>query len=118
MPHGHPQGWAPDEIGLFVDSVLKGGKPLPRLGDLSICDGKASAKIRSEVPIASAQLHYTTDTGPWQKREWKSLDARLADGKITADLPEASPLVVYLTATDERGAVVSTEHEERPGEGR
>src|SRR5262249_58009011 len=29
MPHGHPQGWAPVEIGLFVDSVLKGGKPWP-----------------------------------------------------------------------------------------
>ena len=118
MPHGHPQGWAPKEIGLFVDSVLKGGEPLPRLGDLSISDGHASATIRSEVPIASAGLHYTTDTGPWPKRDWKSLDARLADGKITAELPEGSPLVVYLTATDGRGAVVSTEHAELPGDDR
>ena len=118
MPHGHPQGWAPKEIGLFVDSVLTGGKPLPRLGDLSIAGGHASATIDPEVPAASAQLHYTTDTGPWAKRDWKSLDARLVDGKITADLPEGSPLVLYLTATDGRGAVVSSEHEELPGEGR
>jgi len=32
MPHGHPQGWAPKEIGLYVDSVLRGGDPLPQLG--------------------------------------------------------------------------------------
>ena len=96
----------------------RGASPSPRLGDLSISGGQASATIDSEVPIASAQLHYTTDTGPWQKRDWKSLDAKLADGKITADLPEGSPLVVYLTATDARGAVVSTEHEELPGDER
>jgi dienelactone hydrolase len=115
MPHGHPQGWAPKEIGLFVDSVLKGGEPLPRLGDLSIAGGQASATIDSGVPIASAQLHYTTDTGPWQKRDWKSLDAQVSDGKIKSELPEGSRLAVYLTATDARGAVVSTEHKEVPG---
>ena len=91
MPHGHPQGWAPKEIGLFVDSVLKGGEPLPRLGDLSIAGGHASATIDPEVPIASAQLHYTTDTGPWQKRDWKSLDpqavGRQDQGRPSRGLP-------------------------------
>jgi PhoPQ-activated pathogenicity-related protein len=28
MPHGHQQGWAPKEIGLFVDQYLTGGVPL------------------------------------------------------------------------------------------
>ena len=76
MPHGHPQGWAPKEIGLFVDSVLKKGEPLAQTR--ALCRSPTARRRRrcdSEVPVASAQLHYTTDTGPWQKREWKSLDA-------------------------------------------
>ncbi len=40
---------------------------------------------------------------------------KLADGEITADLPEGSPLVVSLTATDGRGAVVRAEDGELPG---
>ena len=31
MPHGHPQGWAPVEIGLFVDQHLRKGKPLAQI---------------------------------------------------------------------------------------
>jgi PhoPQ-activated pathogenicity-related protein len=32
MAHGHPPGWAPEEIGLFIDSKCRGGKPLPSPG--------------------------------------------------------------------------------------
>ena len=116
MPHGHPQGWAPKEIGLFVDSVLKGGEPLPRLGDLSIADGQASATIAvgGADRLGAAPLHdgYRPLA---ETRAGRVSTRKLADGKITADLPEGSPLVVYLTATDGRGAVVSTEHKEVAG---
>ena len=43
MPHGHPPGWAPQEIGLFIDSHCLGGKPLPVPGKPAI-DGD---KVRS-----------------------------------------------------------------------
>src|SRR5262249_30738010 len=29
MRHGHPPGWAPQEIGLFIDSFCRNGQPLP-----------------------------------------------------------------------------------------
>jgi hypothetical protein len=110
MPHSHPAGWKPVEIGLFVDSVLCDAEPLPRLGRPELTGGKLSAAVETAWPVVKSQLHFTTDTGPWQKRRWKSLDATLADSQATAELPAARPLVAFLTITDNRGATVSTEH--------
>jgi hypothetical protein len=112
MPHGHQAGWAPKEIGLFVDSVLRGGDPLARLGPMSTVDGKVSAPSTAKVPVASGQLHYTTDGGPWPERTWHSVEAELADGVVRAELPTERPLVYYLSVTDQRGAMTSTEHAE------
>ncbi len=114
MPHGHQVGWAPKEIGLFVDSVLIGGDPLPKLGSMKTAGGKATASFTSKLPVVKGQLHYTSDTGPWPKRVWKSVDATVADGTVSAKLPDARPLVYYLDVTDKRGAMVSTEHAELP----
>ncbi|MCA9210006.1 MAG: dienelactone hydrolase family protein, partial [Planctomycetales bacterium] len=36
MPHSHPAGWNPSEIGLFVDQHLRGGDPLPKLAEPSV----------------------------------------------------------------------------------
>jgi len=114
MRHSHPAGWAPKEIGLYVDSVLAGGDPLPRLGPMETADGKATAVITSTVPVASGQLHYTTDSGPWPERAWHSVAARLTDGKVEAELPADRPLVYYLSVADQREAMTSTQHAELP----
>lgn len=110
MPHGHSQGWTPQEIGLFVDSVLKKGKPLARLGTPVVAQGVASTEIASPNPPVKAELAYTTDQGEWTQREWKTLDATLYDGKASANLPEKRPLVFFLMVKDDRGAVVSSPH--------
>ena len=110
MPHGHPQGWAPTEIGLFVDSVLKQGKPPARIGSLEVTDGTASAKFSGLVPVKEGQLHYAVASGAWQKRNWTSVEAVIERGVVKAKVPHARPLVIYLTVTDERGALVSTPH--------
>ncbi len=112
MPHGHGVGWAPKEIGLFADSVLTGGKPLARLGKLETADGRAKATVTAEVPVVAGQLHYTSDTGKWQDRKWETIDAKAADGAVSAPLPQARPLVYYLSVTDQRGAMTSSEHAE------
>ncbi|MCE9606011.1 MAG: acetylxylan esterase [Planctomycetia bacterium] len=110
MPHGHPQGWAPAEISLFVDSILKQAKPLAKIGPLEVVEGNASAKYGSSTPIKTGELHYAVATGTWQKREWKSIPAVLDRGTVRAVVPHARPIVAYLTVTDERGALVSTPH--------
>jgi len=114
MPHSHPAGWAPKEIGLYVDSVLRGGDPLARLGPMKTVDGKVSASCTAKVPVVSGQLHHTTDGGPWPKRTWHSAEAELTDAGVRAELPTERPLVYYLSVTDQRGAMTSTEHAELP----
>jgi dienelactone hydrolase len=117
MPHSHPAGWAPKEIGLYCDSVLTGGDPLPRLGPMQTAGGSAKATFTSKVPVVEGHLHYTTDSGPWQKRTWHTVEAKLDEGTVAADLPAERPIVCYLSVTDERGAMVSTEHVGLPASG-
>jgi len=113
MAHGHPQGWTPQEIGLYVDGILKGGDPLPRLGPMKTADGQATASFTAKVPVVRGQLHFTHDSGPWQKRRWESADAKLSAQTVEAALPVKRPLVYYLSVTDQRGAMTSTDHEEK-----
>lgn len=113
LPHSHPDGWAPREIGLFIDSVLGKGKPLATLGPAQRNGRQVSAEVKAEVPLRSAALCYTRDTGAWQKREWHTTPARLDDDgrTVRAELPDPEPTVWFLTVTDDRGATTSTEHE-------
>jgi len=110
MKHSQSAGSTPAEIGLFVDSVLGGGDPLPTLARMNTTGGRASAAFDADVPIVRGELHWTTDSGPWQEREWQSVAAEFAEGRVAADLPAERPLVYYLSITDDRGAMVSTEH--------
>lgn len=110
MPHGHAEGWRPREIGLFVDSVLKGGTPPPRLSDPEVEGTRISARVAGRQAARKAQLHVTTDTGPWQGRNWTTHDARADDGRVSAELPAGRPIVAFFTVEDERGAVASSPH--------
>jgi dienelactone hydrolase len=119
MPHGHPQGWAPKEIGLFADQHLRRGKALFRFDDPGVRinekDGAVTLAIVQTHDIKEIALHWTDDVkGPWQKRKWQSRAAQRMVGNATdffrVTLPTERPAVYFLTATDERGATVSTEH--------
>src|SRR5262245_21042591 len=121
MPHGHQQGWAPIEIGLFVDQHLKKGKPLfnvdKRPYNVQPMNGKqvVTFPIVQTADIQAVRLHWTTELDvPWQKRKWQTKDAALNGGNFTdfwqVPLPEERPVVYFLTATDGRKATVSTEH--------
>lgn len=108
MRHSHPAGWAPHEIGLFIDQKLRGGDPLPTIGKPQINDGVASATVESKLPLKHAQLHFTTDDGPLIDRKWQSVDATLNSGRVTGQVPE-NATIWLLSVTDSRGAMVSSE---------
>jgi dienelactone hydrolase len=112
MPHGHEAGWAPEEIGLFVDHHLRGGTPLAAIGPMRVKDDRIEASFQSRSPVLRGALHYTTDTGAWDRRTWQSAAAEVGRTRVRARLPEARPIVFFLTITDSRGATVSTEHRE------
>jgi len=111
MPHGHEPGWAPKEIAAFADSLVNGGELMPIMTDQGRDGRKAWATFDSGRTIAKAELHFTRDTGPWQKRTWEAAPAQVAEGLVTAELPEGAR-VYFLNVTDDRELVVSTEHEE------
>lgn len=108
MKHSHPDGWAPKEIALFLDSVLRDGKPLPQLGEIGKEGIRITVPVTAEVDLAAAHLNYTTDSGTWQERHWETVDARLGEGAVSAELPRPAPTAYYLDVIDARGAMVST----------
>lgn len=59
----------------------------------------AAAPILNGAPVASAELLYTIDQGPWQPRERKTLPAEVSDGLLRAKLPAERPIAFFLQAT-------------------
>lgn len=110
LKHSHPAGWAPPEIALYVDSVLRGGKPLARIGGMTLKDGVVSAPVKAAVPLVRAELCYAKAEGDWPKRVWRKTEARIEGGVVSANVPDLRPAVLFLTVTDERGATNSSPH--------
>ena len=97
-----------------MDSILKGGDPLPQLSLMQTADGRVTADFVSKTPVVKAQLLYTADTGPWPPRKWIATDAKIVGNQIQADLPKSRPLVYFLSVTDQRGAMTSPQHARLP----
>lgn len=112
MPHGHGgPGENPEEIRVFVDSILKGGIALPAITGSGREGTNVWASYSSKVPLVKAELNYTRDIGRWQDRKWESTPANLASDRVSAPLP-AGTRVFYFNLVDERSCAVSTEHQE------
>jgi dienelactone hydrolase len=109
MAHGHPPGWEPKEIGLFIDSKCRGGVALPVPGKPAIQGDQATVICESVTALKAAKLNYTTDTGLRSKREWKIIPATITGKTITAPQPPAEANSWFFTIFDERDAMVSTE---------
>lgn len=109
MPHGHPPGWAPQEIGLFIDSKCRSGAALPVPGKPEIRGDQVVVSCTSSLPLKEAKLNYTTDTGLRSKRKWTSVPATITGNTITAPKPPSGANTWYVSVSDERGAMVSTE---------
>ena len=109
MPHGHPPGWAPQEIGLFIDSKCRDGKPLPVPGKPQIQGDQVVVKCAHVTALKAANLNYTTDTGLRSKRKWITVPATINGEMITAPEPPANANTWYISVVDERDAMVSTE---------
>ena len=108
MPHSHPAGWAPQEIGLFIDQHLRGEPGLLTVGKSTPADGKIRLTCSGPVRPAQAVLHQTTDKTTINKRNWESIPAEIEGDTVIADSPAAAATVWFITVTDERGAIVSS----------
>lgn len=110
MPHGHESGWAPAEIGLYVDSLLgvRNEKPLPVCEPPQVAGGKVTAAVRSPLPVKTATLSYAAPGEAINKREWQTVPATVEGGKVTAPVPPADADMYFFNITDERGIMVSS----------
>ena len=109
MQHGHQPGWAPQEIGLFIDSKCRAGAALPIPGKPAIQGGQVIVSCTSALPLKAANLHYTTDTGRRADRKWITVPAVILGSSLTAPAPPTEANTWFLTVSDERDAMVSTE---------
>jgi len=107
LPHGHI--WTFPEVDQFIDRALN-HKPFSEIGPLQTNGSIVLAK--STQRLESASLNYTTNTGPWQKREWTTIPATISRKTIKAELPETTPLVYFFTATNKENLRVSSEYSE------
>lgn len=108
MGHSHPAGWAPREIGLFIDSYCRQGMPLPEPGTLTVLQDKIVLAYRGSLPLKSAMLHYTTDDGLRSARSWQAMPCRIDADQILAPKPPAEANTWFISLTDERDAMSTT----------
>jgi len=114
MPHGHgPAGENPEEIHIYVNSLLKEGTSLPMITHQGREKNETWITYESKSPIVKAELNFTRDIGKWQDRKWESAAAAVdADKKkVIGQLP-AGTTVYYVNIFDDRECAVSSMHEE------
>jgi dienelactone hydrolase len=109
MPHGHGAGWAPPEIGAFIDSVLLGKPKLPKVSMPERNGGSIRVTV-ADAPVRKAEAFYATGDGPINKLEWQSAPASEGAGGVFAagaDVPQDAR-AVFFTATTGSGLMVSS----------
>jgi len=93
LGHGHPFAWMPDDSYEFANSVLaSGGDAWCEQQALSLTGSNAEVTFRSDKPLASAELIYTSGTGFTGDLSWLEQVATLIDNTdgtwtVTATLP-------------------------------
>ena len=110
LPHGHIFD-RPKAIEVFIESQLKGATPLPKIAKPVVIDGKVTATVDSPTKLVSAKLYYTTQKLPGDPstRQWIEKPVEIKDNHLTADAVPTGTTIWFLTTTDDRGVLVSSE---------
>jgi cephalosporin-C deacetylase-like acetyl esterase len=108
LRHGHIFD-KPKSIEVYINSRLKGGVPLAKIGLIVAKGSQVIAKVESKTKLSKAQMHYSIDQFPGnpKSRKWLSVDAKIEKEQILAPKPE-NATVYFLTVTDERDTTVSS----------
>jgi cephalosporin-C deacetylase-like acetyl esterase len=118
MVHGHGgPGENPEEIHAFAEAVLNHRPPLAQIAQQGREGKEAWVKYKSNIPIVSAELNFTKDSGEWEHRHWETIPAHVKaeSQKVIGDIPSGAT-VYYFNLIDQRKLIVSSEHVEISGE--
>jgi hypothetical protein len=111
LTHSNVAGRVVETIAPFADSILRDGQPLPVITGQTREGNNVSITYTSSTPVTKAELLFTKDSGKWPTRTWESIPAQVADGTVTAALPEGTT-VFFINVFDHRGIAISSEHQE------
>ena len=114
MKHSHPPAGDPGEITVFANSIVKGGCPLPEITEQGTSGAVAWIKFKTKKTILKAILNYTSDSGCWTKRRWRSIEAPIDINtrKVSSQLPN-NWTAYYFNIYDSRSCIASSEHQTR-----
>jgi len=108
MPHSHPDGWAPTEIGRFIDSYLREGRPLTNVGNTEITDEQIKLHYVGAEDVTS-QLHFTTDKNAINKRTWQTGPTKVMKEHVVADAPPPDATAWFISITDDEKSTTTSE---------
>ena len=124
--HSHVNGWAPEIIMTFADSIVRGGTPLPEIREQpSGLHPKIRVRVPDGVRVIRAKGYFIDEPMSYTKREkygfvdgwfmkqdWQSVDAEFADGVLSADFPEntAGYYIALEVNVDGADCWISTEY--------
>ncbi len=106
--HGYPPCGDPREGIRFANASLGLDDPLTAAGATEV-DGNEVGCSYDGDRIARAELLYTTDTGKWASRNWKSIPAVLhpPESRASAPLPDGAT-AAFINLHDSTGLIVSS----------
>jgi dienelactone hydrolase len=108
MKHGHI--FDVKEVLQFFDSVFQGGPSLPAVVRSRVDNGQVIVDVDSASPLKQAALQFTTAPHRENKtRAWQSRPLTIDGKTVRGDAPPAESTAWYVTVTDERDALVSSE---------
>lgn len=114
FPHDHVSGETVREVFTFADHLCFGASPLPNITGVSRSKEALTVRYRAPEPLRKATFCYTTDVGCWPHRRWRTrrvnVDAKT--NTISAPIPTHAKCY-FLSMTDSRGNIVSSEYFER-----
>ncbi|MBM3738989.1 MAG: dipeptidyl aminopeptidase [Acidobacteria bacterium] len=108
MKHSHPDGALPEDIHAYANAILRGGARPVRVLSMTRGGGEVAVRYKAAKPVVKAELNFTKDSGPWQKRNWESLPVEAGRGRLAAQLP-SDATAYYVNLFDADGLVSSTE---------
>lgn len=109
-PHGQSFGESAPETGRFADSILSGGKPMPRIIEQKVENGHLLIRWESPLPVAEVAFNYTADSGSFSTRKWNTayLPFNAEEKNVSAEIPPEAT-AFYCNIVDRDGVIASSE---------
>lgn len=106
LRHGQEAGAVLKEMEVFADSIVRGGRPLPRIK--SFMHKGEVLRVDFEGRAERAEIVWTKDLGPWPERRWQVASVPIEAHTVVASIP-AEAHFAFLNLIDDRDCTVSSD---------